>query len=202
MTLVEIVRNLIGEYEYETRPARGLFWIKIGVNFKLKQQLDRQRFFELFDKICETLGSPEYVHSYYGYVWEKDGSYLTYKDMEEFYNCDVTNFYVFNKLPRGNKLTYQNYTQTVEAVNRVFAKYDLFCADSFHYSDKSFGFLAENDTAWCLLTVKRHSLFFGYSVKERTDDGLTRIMKYTRTKRMLLCDPSVIAREVEDCFVE
>lgn len=202
MTLLEIVQKIIYEREFEITSIHGFFGIKKGTNIKLEERFSHEKFSELFNKICETLGNPIYIHSYYGFMWEKDGNFLAYNAIEEYCQNEAIHFFIFDKLPRGKKLKYQYYTQIVETVKQIFANQNLFFADIIHYYNKNFCFLAENNKTRCILMIKRYSLFFGYSQKEPLEDGTVKMTpRYTRKKKMLFDDVAVIKREVESCFI-
>ncbi|MDE5592445.1 MAG: hypothetical protein K2I75_00770, partial [Clostridiales bacterium] len=155
-----------------------------------------------YNAICDELGSPLYVHSYYGYVWENGGEFLAYNEIEEGYDYGLINFSVFNKLPRGKKLTYSDYMQTVDTIGQIFINNNLTPLGHIHYHNNRFYFAAENDKTQCILSIKNYSLFFYCSQKEVIENGIIRMKpRYMRQKKLTNDDLDTLKREVESCFV-
>lgn len=198
MDLFELAVNIVGESEFEVSSVRG----GRGKAIKLKEQVLSERFSAMIENIRETLGCPSFVHTYYGFIWEKDGKFLAFNAIEEYYNYEVISFFVFDKLPRGKKLNYRDYVQIVEAVGEVFSKRNLVFNDFIHYHDNTFCFLADSREEQCILTIKRRSLFFGYCQKEYSDDGTIRMIpRYSKNKALLSWNPQTIRNAVQSCFV-
>lgn len=198
MDLFELAKNIAGESEFEVSSVHG----NRGKAIKLKKQVLPESFSAMLEKIREALGSPSFVHTYYGFIWEKDGNFLAFNAIEEYYNYEVIAFFIFDKLPHGKKLSYRDYTEIVEAVGEVFSKQNLVFHEYIHYHDKAFWFLADGREAQCILTVKRRSLFFGYCQKEYSDDGTIRMIpRYSKNKALLSWNPQTIRNTVQSCFI-
>lgn len=201
MSLFDIMQNVLKKYEYEVSATREFLVLKKGRNIKLKAQVTQELFLNIFEGIKAILGSPVYVHTHYGYVWERSGEYLAYNIFEEGYNYEVIRLYFFNKLPSGQKLKYQDYEQIVGAVKEVFAEHNLKSNNFISYIDNTFIFLGENNNTMCIISIKRRSLSFGYSKKEPISDGMTRMIpQYTRKKVILSYDPATIGSLIQSCF--
>lgn len=202
MTTPEIMQNIIGDHDVEVVPERGFVGIKKGTKIRIKEQLLNELFAELYDKTCETYGRPIFVHSYYGYIWKKDGEYIALTVIEENYHYEVITFFILDKLPRGKKLSYTDYSQIVQTVKGIFAEHNLTIKEYLHYHDKTFYFMPENDEAHCILMINPHSLFFALSKKENMQDGATKIIpRFTRKKILPTNSASEIKRAVEACFI-
>lgn len=165
MDLMKIAYEILNEYEFEAVPNRVIFGFINGKKLKLKNNMTAEQFFNLFSKICELLGAPIYVHSYYGFMWENDGKFLALNTIEERYGCDVTSLFVFGKLPLGKKLSYNYYAQIEEMVKQVFSDYNLDCSRFIHYGDGKFIFLGDNTETQYLLILKVHWSFTAHRRK-------------------------------------
>ncbi len=122
--------------------------------------------------------------------------------IEENYHYEAINFFVFDRLPRGKKISFTDYAQTVQTVKKIFAEHKLTLSDYLHYHDKTLYFMPENDDTHVILLIKPHSLFFGSFKKERMENGMIRVTpSYTRNKKLLLNSVSAIKHAVEDCFI-
>lgn len=201
MTLLEITQALICEHESDMSPIRGFFGFRHGQQIIVNAPATQKLFSSLFQRACELLGEPLWVHSYYGYLWEKNGAFLACNVIDEYNRGDTIRFFLLNRLSCGKKLHYRDYAQTVDVIRHVFADHHLACGDGICYHDKTFVFLADNNEIECLLLIKSHSLFFSYSQKEQIDERTTRIMPcYTRRKKIPAGDADTIKRAVENCF--
>lgn len=203
MALFEIIQKIIDKSEYDISPIRGFFGLNKGKKIKLKAKATQELFSDIFQKICKILGSPIYVHTYYGYMWEKNGEFLSYNIIEEYYQDETIDFFLFNRFPSGKKLNYQDYIQKVETIKQVFADHNLACNDYINYFDNGLIFLGNNNETQCLILIKRRSLFFYYSQKEPLENGMTKLIPcYTRKKRIVFSDTVTIKRAAENCFAE
>lgn len=204
MSLSEIARDVIGGCEYETSPVRGLFGGEKGTKIKINEAYTPELFDSIFRDLCERLGNPIYVHSYYGFVWKKEGEFLAYNFIEEYCHGDAIDLFLFRKLPCGKKLTYAYYTQVVQTVKETFAERGFSCnGDRFYNFDHTFYFFGDQKERQCLLSLKGSSLFFSCMRKEPIDGCMTRMVPlYTRKKRILSGDPTAVRRAVQGCFEE
>lgn len=201
MALIDVACKVLKEYEFEVAPNRVFLGFSNGKKIKLKIDITVEQFFNLFSKISELLGVPVCVHSYYGFIWKNNGEYLALNTIEESYGCDVTSVFVFNKMPIGKKLNYDNYTQIEEIVKQVFSDHNLNCDRFVHYGNKRLMFLGDNAETQCLLILKRHSLEFYCSSKEPLDDKRTRVIpRYSRKEKISLSEISTIKQSLQNCF--
>ena len=202
MTVSEITQNIIGKHDFEIVPERYFVGIKKGTKIRINEDSTNELFAELYDRVCQAYGTPSFVHSYYGFIWERDGKYLALATIEENYQYEVIDLFIFNRLPRGKKLRYQDYADIVQAVKQVCQNNNLTFNSYLHYHDKTFYFMPENDETFCLIMIKPHSLFFALSQKEHMEDGATKVIPgYTRRKILMGNGVSTIKKAVEDCFV-
>lgn len=211
IALSETVQKIIDGRATETY-SNGFLGINRGTRIKLKSgSTEKGLFTELYHKTCELFGEPTAIHSYYGFIWDSGNGFLTLSTVQEGYDWFSYNFFIFEKMPHGNKLSYRDYSQTVETVKRIFAEHGLsfkrkdgtLTLVAQYYNNKQFSFLAEGENTQCLLTIKRNYMFFGYSRKEVLDKGMARIKPLcAREKKMRFTDPAVIERELKSCFEE
>ena len=203
MSLLEWSQTLLNGYQYKTKHICSILNTNKGLKIELTEKYKPSRFEELFTKIFESFDAPVYVHSYYGYIWEKNGEYLALNVIEEYYQIDTIVLYLFNKLPKGNKLTYIDYTEMVDNVKHVLANHQLsICEQSIYYNAKAYLFLAESPKNSCLISIKRKRLTFYYSKKEQLGNDTTRICPlYTRKRALHLCDSMTVRQALENCFI-
>lgn len=201
MALIDIAYDILTEYEYEVVPNRVAFCFSNGKRIKLKNNITVEQFFNLFSKICEFLGTPICVHSYYGFIWKNNSEFFALNTIEESYGCDVTSIFIFSKMPIGKKLNYSDYTQIKEIVKQVFSNHNLNCS-GFSYCDKRFTIIGDSTETQCLLILKQHSLEFYFSSKESLGNEMTRLMpRYSRKENISLSDISAIKQTLQKCFV-
>ena len=202
MNLMEIVQEIIKGYEYETVIFRRPFGLKKQVKFKLKEQYLEKLFFPLFEKGRNLLGNPVFIHSHYGYIWEKSGRYLALHCYEEYYQDEILEILFFDRLPAGKKIKYADYMQVVEMVRQMFADHDINCNPSVcYYAYNAFLFWGENKNIQCLLTVKRKTLTFSCNQKERMNNGMGKLLPHSACKQKLdLRTPETIKYALQNCF--
>ncbi len=202
MSLIEIAQEILKEYEYEVAPYCAFLGFFKGKKIKLKKDVTEEQFFDLFSNICEMLGDPCYVHSYYGFIWEKDGEIFSLNTIEESYGCIVTAIFVISRMPIGKKINYNEYAQIEEIVKQVFSVHNLNYNCLPHYHDAKFIFVGEGTEKTCLLILKQHSLEFYYSEKEQLGGGRTRIIpRYSRRENISLSDLSKVKILLQNCFI-
>lgn len=80
---MEIVQELANGYEFETSSWVRLFGYVKGKMINLKEDITDELFSNIFTKICELLGTPVYVHSYYGYIWKVNGEIFAYNNTKK-----------------------------------------------------------------------------------------------------------------------
>lgn len=202
MTLLEVTQKIIAEHKYIINPIRSILGIKKGTCIKLLDKAEPELFSELYNAICDRLGIPLYVHSYYGYIWESNGECLAYNCLIE--GCDywVINFFIFRHLPCGKKLTYPEYTQFVDTINQIFTSNNLTFIGYIHYHNNMFSFEAENKEEKCDLYIGKKLLIFHRLQKETMESNIISVKhRYTRQNKPSTIDLTNITREVENCFV-
>ncbi len=202
MALLEIVQKILNEYEYEIAPSRVFLGFSNGKKIKLKKDITEEQFFDLFSNICERLGVPIYVHSYYGFIWKKNGEFLSLNTIEESYGCNVTAIFVLSRMPIGKKVNYNEYAQIEGIVKQVFSNHNLNCNRFVHYHDEKFIFVGDSTETECILILKKHFLEFYYSKKEPLGNGMERIIpRYTRKENISLNDLSNVKSTLQNCFI-
>ena len=191
MVLMEIAQQILNEYEFEVN----------GKKIKIKSDLTEELFFNVFSKICKLLSVPTYVHSYYGFIWEKNNEFLALNTVEESYGCDAITVFVFSKMPIGKKLNYNEYAQIEKVVNQVFHDHSLNCDSFVHYCDRKFTFFGDSAEMQCLLILKQNSLEFCCSTKQPLSDGMARLVpRYSRKENISLSELSVLKQKIQNCF--
>ena len=203
MALMETVREIIKEHEFELTTFSGFLGLNKGKKLKLKEQADIELFSDLFLKACETLGTPICVHSEYGYIWKQDSEYLALGVSEEGYNYEVAAFFLFDRLPIGKKLDYKTYAQIDEAIRQILSDNNFACDNFIHYRDKTFTFWGDNSDMQCLLMIKRQDLVCYFLKKELLENGTTKVKPVsTIKKKVLLRNMSALKSAVQDCFID
>lgn len=201
MSLSDAVEEIIDGYTYKTAAERGILGRKKGKKIVLREECTQQLFSDLFQKTCAALGDPVSVHSYYGFVWEKEGEALACNMIERYPGYDAIEYFLFRKVPSGRKISYREYVQIVGAVRRVFAAHGFSWGESACYFDDEFFFLGNGPSKDCFLNIKRHSLFFSVSTKEPLREGMVRVVSvYKKKVKILLRDAATVERMTESCF--
>lgn len=202
MALTDIVQQIINGHEFEVSTYGGVLGFAKGKIINLNDDVTDELFSNLFTKICELLGTPIYVHSYYGYIWKVNGEVLAYNIYEKNYHYDVVAFYILNKMPMGKKLKYNEYVQIDEVVKQVFTEHNLNSTSFVHYIDRKFMFWGDSANEQSLLILKNYSLEFYRSKKEPYKDGMTRVVPYySRKEHISLRDISKLKRTLHKCFI-
>lgn len=130
----------------------------------LKRTSTIELFNDIFIKLSNTFGDPEFVHSFYGFMWKYENEFLAYNISEPKYGHDVITFYIIKKIPLGKKINYEFYIKIVDAVKQELRDQNLDCESYIHYnSDKAFTFFAKNNSARCIIMIKHRTLSFYYS---------------------------------------
>ena len=201
MALIDIVQEITSGYELETSSFSGFFGLGRGKIVNLKEDVTQELFLNMFAKICKKFGLPSYVHSFYGYIWQKDGEILAYNLYEKQYNYDVIAFFIFKRMPLGKKLTYEEDAKLNGAVKEILAKHELNYDNFVHYVDRKYMMWGENAETQILLILHKKSMEFYCSKKEPYENGLTRVVPhYSCKKRINLSDLSAVQQALEDCL--
>ena len=201
MALIEIVHEILKEYDFEMKRNRVFLGFGNGKKITLKNNVTEKEFFDLFSKICELLGAPNFVHSYYGFIWKSNGEFLALNIIEESYGCDVTSLFLFRKMPIGRKVTYHDYNQIEEFVKQTFSDHDLNCSRFVHYCDGKFIYLGDSPNTQCFVILKKHKMEFYCSSKKSFGDGMTSVVpRYSRKEKISLRDLSTIQQALQNCF--
>lgn len=197
MALKEMVQEILGERGFEIRKNRLFLNFSNGWEIKLKETLVGNNFFDLFSELCGVFGHPVWVHSYYGFVWEQGGDFLSLNNIEEVYNSDITCLFVFKKMPIGKRVSYEIYAQIEEIAEQVFSENNLKNVPYFvHYGSGKFTFSGNNSEKRCVLTIKKNLLeFYSYQkgVQYRTHRSFQKTIGSMK-------DPSTIKQALERCF--
>ena len=205
MALIEVAKKILNEYDYkfEVLPHRAFLRFGKGKKIEIKKQFTEEQFFKVFSRFNELLGSPICVHSYYGFIWEKNGEFIAFNTIEENYGCDITAIFVLSKIPFGKNVSFNEYSQIEEIVKQVFLERNLNCNRFMHYCDGNFSFFGDSDDLQYLLILKQKSLEFYCSTKEPMEDGKVKMMPlYFRKERILLSDLPNLSDIIQKCFIQ
>lgn len=202
MTLTDTVQQIINGHEFEVSTYRGLLGSVKNKVINLKEDVTDELFSSLFTKICGLLGTPIYVHSYYGYIWKVNDEVLAYHVYEKNYHYEVVAFFILNKMPMGKKLKYSEYVQIDEVVKQVFAEHHLNSNNFIHYIDGEFMFWGESADESDLLILKPRSSKFYRWKKEPYKEGTTSITPwYSRREHLSMRHISKVKDALQKCFV-
>ena len=201
MAFIETVQEIVSGYSFEVAAYRGLFGIRKGKRIEIKEEVTAERFSDLFAKLSQSLGSPIFVHSYYGFLWEKDGECLALNTVEKSYEVQVSTIFVLRKIPIGKKLPYAQYAQIEKGIQQVFGEQKLAVDPFVHYRGGQISCFGNNDETQCLLVLKPRSLAFYCFSKEPLGEGMMRMVpRYARTERISLQDGSTVREALRNCF--
>ena len=190
MTLLDRIQKIINDCEIKSEYEISSVGVLLNKRRKIKlnEPITQELFCDLFKKTCDEFGSlPTHVDSYYGYIWTIGTEYLSYNVIEEYYNCDFIVFFIFNKMPMGKKLEFQEYVRIDGTVRLVLSEHDFAYDNYLHYFGNSFRFIADNDTKEYLLTVTKRSLVIHCLKKEPIGDRMTKMIpQYTKKEKIKL----------------
>lgn len=102
-----------------------------------------ESFNEVFDIMINDLGKPDYFVEFDGYVWEKEGYYISHGLVALNYNYEVPMICVKSSLsPFNEKIKYDKYENVSSAILNNLQKYVDFEFDGFYKLNyfKNFGY--------------------------------------------------------------
>lgn len=167
--MIDYITSLIGKYKYTVMPySCGLF--TKAQQIWIEETATNQTFKQLFNLLTDNLGIPDYVHSEYSFLWVKNKTIIAYTEMD-MYRTNTINIFIFNRMPRGKKITYTEYCQLNDIINEFASKHSLSYDDTIIYYDNTFFYELYNDTRELMLLIKNDTVSYNLFPIER--DGST-----------------------------
>lgn len=129
----------------------GFLGLNKGKKIQFEEKITEELFTSLIASLNHQFGIPIFIHSHYGLIWHKDDKYICCKLIEEIYGSDFLYIFLFDKVPLGKRLAYNDYCAIDEAIKQVFNEYGFKCNTPVNYN--SFGFaysVSDGNIEWLL----------------------------------------------------
>jgi len=204
MTIPDLLRKIESEYECVVSPKHFFYSISGTRTIRLTAFPKDELYAGLLEKIRQALGDPCYVHGYYGFVWEKDGRYLTCNTPEVSYGCSAIVVYSFGYLPLGHKLKYPYYMQRMEAIHRFFRERNYCCYHDINepcYVDSYLSCMYRSDDMVCFSKIYRKKLEF-YLLRRKVISETCEVHApcHIQNEKIRMDDVDSILQALERCF--
>ena len=204
MSVIEILKDLIEEYKYEiTKYKCGFFRLNSAWKIQFKEERVEELFQSLLTSISKVFGMPEYVHSYYGLIWNKDGKYISCNIIEGKYCCGFIDVFVFDKMPFGKKLTYNKYSLIDGGIKQVFDECGFVCNSLLNYNQNGFAYFVVNEDKQWLLQIRGRKMtcyFLDITVIDAETKRAT--PRYLCKKIVNPNNTESIKNAIRQCFLE
>lgn len=163
--------------------SNGFPWSSKGVKIMLEERIKQENYCDCLDRLTDMFGSPLFVHGCYGYIWKAGEAVVTFGVLSEGFDQEAMEIFLFEKMPRGEKLTFDQYEQADQTLRDVFEEYDLRCDRFLRYVNKEFFYLLCNGRTLCMLTVREKSLRLDLSKIASSETGMRQTVPDSRIKR-------------------
>lgn len=130
----------------------------------LQQVADEANFSQMYQKLLGELGMPEYVDSYYGYIWKTEQKFVSFGMIEEYCHKDVLRIYIFNRLPLSKRIQYADYLQTDTVVKEALKANKLAVDNLIHYFGNYYLYFAEGTDSLYIVTIKRRCVTLHFAL--------------------------------------
>ncbi len=173
--MVKSVIKLLNQYECRvSKHFYGFLVLKKAQKIQIEADATIETARNIFNTLEKEMGNPVYVHSYYGYIFEKDEKFISFNTIEETYGCTFLDIFIFKKIPSGKKITYEKYKQMVDNVKTVAVENNFHCEILINYSKDiySFGLISDkNIQVLILINQKEIDYYLSQLIKS---DNVTR----------------------------
>jgi len=204
MTVIDIIKDLIKDYKYKISTQRyGILGIYKATKIQLNEKNTEGLFTSIINSINNEFGAPVYIHSYYGLIWTKDGKYISCNIIEEIYGSDFMDIFLFDKIPLGRKLTYNEYDFIDKTIQQVFGRFGFICNSLVNYNRNGFAYIVLNDKMQWLLQIKGKNMTCYFSDICKVDTETSKVTpRYWCKKRVNLKKLETIKNAMEQSFSE
>lgn len=187
MSVIDTIKDVIKDYKYKISTHRyGIFGLCKGAKIQIDEKTTEELFTSIVSLFNNEFGVPVCVHSYYGFIWIKDGKYIACNTIEEIYGCDFLDIFVFDKIPLGKKLSYEKYDLIDGTIIEVFHKLGFNCDKFIHYNlFELFLYIVINEKTQWSLQLKGKKMACYLSEVSPMDDGMKRVTPRYRCKKIV-----------------
>lgn len=106
--MIDLIKKAISSYKYELLPySCDLYGEENAHKIRLDTDASVEKFCDIFNALKEVLGDPVYVHSYYGFVFVKNGKVVAFNAADETDGRTFSDIFLFDKEPSGNNFDYE-----------------------------------------------------------------------------------------------
>jgi hypothetical protein len=173
--MLDSIIKLVSQYKYKvSKHSYGLFWLKKAQKIQIEADATIETSREIFYALKGALGNPLYVHTNYGYIFEQDGKYISFNEMEETYGCTFLDIFIFDKIPSRKKITYEKYIQMVNNIKNIAAENNFNCEIPITYHKNIYSFsLISDKKIQALIFIHQNEIAY-YLSKLIKSDNITR----------------------------
>ncbi len=160
--MFELIKKILFPYNYSVKTYRPylIFGFNKAEKITIEETLTTEMFLDIFNRLTQEFGNCIFVHSYYGFIFKSNEKYIAFTQMEEHYGNYVIDIFIFNKLPFGNKITYNRYLQVKNIIKTAIIENGL------RYFDNQILLFRKNLFAACALTSNNIQVLFFVARKE------------------------------------
>ena len=178
MPIIDIIKDLIKDYNYEISTLKyGILGLYKGTKIQLNEKITDEFFASIVNLLNSEFGTPIYIHSYYGLIWNKDKKYISCNFIEEIYGSSFFDICIFDRIPLGKKLSYKEYDLIDSTIKQVFCELDFRCNTVVNYARNGlFSYTVSNEKTQWVLDLKGKNMtcyFMGISTIDTKTIKLT-----------------------------
>lgn len=173
--MINSITELINQYNYKVLPYfYGFFRLKKAHKIQIEDSATIEISRNVFEILKEALGNPVYVHSYYGFIFIKDGKFIAYNAIEETYGCTFLDIFIFDQIPFGKKIAFETYSQISDDIKSIANEHEFYCEIITTYTKDmfSFGILSDKQIQVLAFIYKNEIVY--YLSKLENSDNITR----------------------------
>lgn len=181
VTMLDLIKKLIAPYKYCVKAYRphGIFFPLTVKQIEIEEKDITETFENILNSLIKEFGKPCFVHSYYGFLFERGGNFVAYNIIEQTYCCETINIFIFKKMPSGKKIAYDVYSQVDTSIRKFTEKIGFPCPVGInHYNDNRFFYLLNNDKFQILIIIKKHTLTYYISKLTAEEMGIRVVPVY------------------------
>lgn len=184
--MLDLIKQLISQYNYTIKTFRpyGIFSCVKAEQIKIEDTATTEMFLNILNILTEEFGEPIFVHSYYGFIFERDKKYIACNIIEENYGYDVLDIFIFKKIPLGKKIAYSTYLQVDNTVKIFADEMSLNFTFGNHYAENQFLYYIGNNRFQILITIKKTELLY-YILKVVPEETGTRAIPQYNGKKII-----------------
>lgn len=174
---------------------------------RFNDEMSGTDFNRVFDSLVIDLGDPDVFSERDGYVWEKDGYFITYGLVVLNHAYEVPMLCIDNELSSGQKIPYKHYITIATAINNTLQNWGIDNHKNNYYKvnySKEFGFgsLIQLDNYLMLIHFKKPKLSLSLMPITPADEGYLLHHKDTFREGIVVMSDSNIEDDLEKLLIK